>query len=139
MRNRLALGLSIAAALWGVVLLVGAFTFPAYRGISVTVPCPGCPPIERPTETRTLVAMNGPGVLVPVGAPLATAVAAIVLLRSRRVAGSCRAYAAAWVLIVLLWLFTLAAMFSIGVFVLPASVLLTAAAALSSPPAGGDA
>ena len=116
----------MAAVAWGVVLLVGAATLPAYSGTSVSVACPGCPEVRSERTTQTLLQVNGPGVLLPVGFPLVvSALVTITLWRGRP------SKAAAWVLIGLLWPFTLAAIFSIGTFLAPATLLLTLAAVLS--------
>jgi hypothetical protein len=131
-RARLTFALLAAAVLWGALLLVGAFTYPAYEGTSVVLPCPDCPPVEQPAETKTLVEVNGPSVLFPVGVPLAAALGVAGLLRVRSRTGSEGAMIAAWVQIGLVTAFALISMFSIGGFVLPSAVLL-AAAALTAP------
>lgn len=131
MRERLWLVCVAAAVGWGVVLLAGAWLAPVYRGVSVSVACPGCPPVQT-TEMRTLVEVNGPAVLVPVAVPLLAALTVGTLLLLRGATGSSRASLAAWLLIVVLGVFTFLAMFSIGTYVLP-SVALLAFAALLAP------
>ncbi|MCC6237518.1 MAG: hypothetical protein IT299_08075 [Dehalococcoidia bacterium] len=138
MRERLWLVCVAAAVAWGVLLLVAAVVVPVYRGTSISVPCPGCPAVEA-SETRTLVEVNGPRVLVPVAAPLLAALTVGTLLLIRGATGSSIASLAAWLLVVLLGVFALLAMSSIGTYVLP-SVLLLAVAALLAPraPRGVD-
>ena len=128
MRRKIALSLAVAAVLWGLVLLGGALTLPVYGGTTTTVACPGCPAVSE-SSTRTLVEVNGAGVLVVVALPLVVSlVVAVALWRRASRAG-------AWVLVVLLWLFTLLALASIGMFVAPAALLLTTALALGGRPA----
>jgi hypothetical protein len=129
MQRRVALGLSMAAVVWGVALVVGTATFPAYSGTSVSVACPGCPQVRSELPAQTLIEVNGPSVLIPVGLPLVVAALVALVLWSGR-----PSMVAAWVLITLLWLFTLLAMFSIGTFIVPSALLLTLAAALSRKP-----
>lgn len=121
----------VAATAWGVVLLVGAWVAPVYRGVSASVPCPGCP-LVRTTEMRTLVEVNGPQVLIPVAVPLLAALTVGTLLMLRGATGSSVASLGAWLLIVVLGVFALISMFSIGTYVLP-SVLLLSLAALTAP------
>lgn len=129
MARRAGLVCALLAVTWGIVLLVGAFTVPVYRGATVSVPCPGCAPIVE-DRARTLVAVNGPSVALPVGVPLFAALAVSALLTIRAATGSGIASLAAWLLVVVLGVFTLAAMFSIGLYVLPSVLLLAGAAAL---------
>lgn len=131
MRGRVWLVCVAVAVAWGVVLLVGAFVVPVYRGTSTSVPCPGCPPVET-TESRTLVEVNGLGVLVPVAAPLFAALTVGTLLLLRGATGSTMASLGAWLAILVLGVFAAIAMFSIGRYVVP-SVLLLVLAALFAP------
>ena len=85
MRNKSALTCSILAVAWGMVLVVGALTFPVYQGRTITVACPGCPLIVEVDASRTLVEVSGGGVLVAVSLPLVLAAASTLLLwRHRR-------------------------------------------------------
>ncbi len=129
MRRKVVLGLSLAAIAWSVALLVGAATLPFYSGTRVSVDCPGCPEVVSELETRTLLEVNGPGVLLVVGVPLGVSLLVAVTLWSGRPS------VPAWVLIALLWLFSLVAVLSIGMFVMPAALLLTLAAAFAGKPA----
>jgi hypothetical protein len=118
----------MAAIGWGLALLVGAATLPFYSGMHVSVACPGCPEVTS-TDTQTLLEVNGARVLIVVGIPLLIAALVTLTLWSGR-----PSVAAAWVLVGLLWLLTLLAMLSIGFFFVPATLLLTLAAALGRQP-----
>ncbi len=75
--------------------------------------------------------MNGPNVLVVVSIPLAFVAADSLLLWRRRARSKRGAGPAAWMVIALLAAFTLVAMLSIGIFILPVTILLAVACALS--------
>lgn len=105
------LRLCAAAIAWSLALILAAFVAPAYHG-------------ERSSSTgatihtsATLVHVNGTWVLIPVAVPalLALVVLAALALRWRPVAVTA---------VIALAGFNVLAMFSIGVFVLPATVLL---------------
>jgi hypothetical protein len=134
MRGTAALALSLAAVLWGAVLLGGAVTFPLYSGGSTTAQCADCVPSVQTESTATLVEVNGRGVLIVVGIPLAFALVTTGLLWRRLIGGSRVAYLSAWVLIGLLAIFTFLAMFSIASFIVPSVLLLVGAALLSHRP-----
>ena len=123
MRRNVALGLALAAVLWGLVLLGGALTLPVYSGTTTSVACPGCPEVSE-SNTRTLVEVNGAGVLIVVALPLVVSLAVTFALWRRAWR------AGAWVLVALLWLFAFLGLGSIGMFVAPAALLLTIAIAL---------
>jgi hypothetical protein len=139
-RPRLANRLAASAFGWSLVLIPGAFTFPAYSGdtgTSVTRPAISSAPATT-TETfahtsSTLVGQNGTWVLIPVAVPALLVLLAWVALRRGRT-GRLVAKAAA----VLLAAFNLVALFTIGVFVIPATVLLLLAL-LATPAIGGAA
>lgn len=136
MRTRLWLVCVVAAVAWGVVLLAAAFVAPVYRGTSMTVPCAGCPAVET-QETRTLVEVNGPRVLLPVAVPLLGALTVGTLLLIRGATGSAAASFAAWLVVVVLGVFVLLAMFSVGTYMLPSVALLVVAALFAPRAAGG--
>jgi hypothetical protein len=123
------------AALWSASLIVAAFFAPAYRGVTTSVPCAGCQPVIE-QESRTLVEMNGLGVLIPVALPLATSGAVAAFLARARGSGRSALFAA-WAAVGLLGLFALLALFSIGMFVVPTVLLLALAtfASANSPDA----
>jgi len=126
---RRSLRLATAALLWSLVLIPAAFYAPVYHG-------------ERSSSTgatihtsSTLVAVNGTWVLIPVAVPalLALIVSLALTRRDRsRVAGLI-----ATATVVVLGAFNLLAMLSIGVFILPATVLLAWAVFAVPTPARG--
>jgi hypothetical protein len=109
--------ISLAIALvWGTGLVIGAVLVPVYqlsRSGTVT---------EGPA---TLVGVNGWGVLLVAGAPLAAAVATGFALWRHR--GRPGAGVLAWAVTGLLACVNLLAMLSIGVFVLPVTLALVVA------------
>ncbi len=118
-RGRLAFWATVAASLWAIALLIGALLLPVYSSGS------------------TLIEVNGPGVLVPVGVPALVAVLVGLALHRKCVHGSRSSGYVAGVLVGLLGAFCLVSMFSIGVFVLPVAMLLTLAATLTPFPETG--
>jgi hypothetical protein len=100
---------SIAVAA-GTALLAAAFLAPVY-GTDSSSGEPG---------DRTLVAVNGPGVLVVAGLPLVLALAVGAALRWRRPT-------LAWALTALLGALNLVALLSVGVFILPVTTALLVA------------
>jgi hypothetical protein len=111
------------AALWGVALLVGATTLPAYDGGTGTSSPDGT--LHETHTTATLVEANGRGVLVTMAVPLVITlvVAALLLYRRRQQV----AVAIATVLVALLAVATVLAMLSVGAFVLPVVAALVVA------------
>jgi hypothetical protein len=124
--TRLGRGASLAlliGAIWSVALVVAGFLTPMYESESVS----------SSGEVRhgpgTLVGVNGLGVVVVLAVPLLVTLAAgSALWSSRR-----GAVAFAWTLTGLLAGFTLLAMLSIGVFILPITAALFVACAVHRP------
>ena len=111
------------AALWGVGLVIAAAVAPAYRSTSAS---------SSGTVTHTsatLVQENGVRVLAPVSAPLLAVGAVTFSLWHRRRREQRGAGTLAWTVVALLGGFTLLAMLSIGVFILPVVVLVAVACA----------
>ena len=81
----------------------------------------------------SLVAVNGPKVLLPLAAPLSVVVLVSGLLRFRTWRGSSGAGVLAWSLSVLLDLLALAGLLTIGILILPVAVLVSVACALMRP------
>lgn len=106
------------AVLFGVGLIVAGFVAPLYS----TEIASSSGEVTR--GTATLVEVNGAGVMVVLSLPLVMAVAVGWALWQRRRRG---AVALAWTLTGLLAVFTLLAMLSIGVFVLPVTAALIVA------------
>lgn len=109
--------------MWGLGLVVAGFLIPAYQ--STAMSSSG----ELTQSTKTLVDMNGPGVVVVLAVPFLTTllVAGALLVRSRRAA-----LPFAWALTALLAVFNLVGMLTIGVFVLPVTAALVVACTMSS-------
>jgi hypothetical protein len=111
------------AVVWSALLVVGALVLPAYGTSSQSATLEGTVNTEPVmTGTDTLVGVNGQGVLLVVGIPLIVTmlVAAALAFRRRRIG---------WVLTAILGLFTLLAMLSIGIFILPTTLALVVACA----------
>jgi hypothetical protein len=109
---------------WGLGLIVAGFVVPMYRTTS-----------ESTTDTvtygsDTLVGVNGPDVLVGLAVPFVVTVlvGCALLLRAHR-----GALLAAWMLSVMLAMFTVLAMTSVGLFVVPVTAALIVACAASRP------
>lgn len=113
------------AAVWSVGLVIAAAVAPAYSSSSASSS-------GAVTHTSaTLVQENGLRVLVPVSLPLVAVGAVTFSLRRRRKQEKPGAGALAWTVVALLGAFTILAMLSIGVFILPAVVVLAVACARS--------
>lgn len=112
------------AVLFGVGLIVAGFVAPLYSSESASSSG------EVTRGTATLVEMNGAGVLVALSLPLVMAVVVGCALSQRRRRG---AVALAWTVTGLLGVFTLLAMLSIGVFILPVTAALIVACGTAGP------
>ncbi len=119
-----ALGVALVVAAG---LVLAAWTAPVYRSVAVSSSSDGLETVARSSET--LVGMEGASVLIPVSIPLVVACGVAGVLIRRRARGLPRAGMAAWLLSWLLGAFSLVAMMSIGVFVLPVVVALLVACA----------
>lgn len=126
-RGRWAFGLAVLAFGWGIALLVAAFVVPVYSSLFTSAPSG----VSVPSASTTLVQVNGLGVLVPVGLPALIAAVVWFALHRKCSRGSRPSGHVAWALIWLLIAFCLVAVASIGMFVVPAAVLLAGAAALT--------
>jgi hypothetical protein len=114
------------ALVWSALLVVGALVLPAYgtSSQSATLDTGTSAASTAPvtTGTETLVGVNGEGVLVVIGIPLVVTmlVGTALAFRRRRIG---------WVLTSILGFFTLLAMLSIGIFILPTTLALVVACA----------
>lgn len=112
---------------WGLGLIIAGFVVPMYRTASESTTG------EVTYGSDTLVGVNGPGVVVVLAVPFVVTVlvGCALLLRAHR-----GARLAAWTLTVMLAMFTLLAMMSIGVFVVPvtAALIVACAASRAQPP-----
>jgi energy-converting hydrogenase Eha subunit B len=105
-------------------LVAAAFFAPLYSGQSATSTG------TATTSTGTLVGVNGLWVVLPVSVPLLLALAAWLGLHRRCSMGSSAGTIVAWSAAALLGIASLLA-FSIGILVLPISILILLAAALT--------
>jgi hypothetical protein len=128
-RGQLAFGLTALAFVWAVALIAGAFVVPLYSGEE------GGTSLGRsfgPVNTSsTLIAQNGLWVLVPVAVPAVMSLLVWIALRRKCMTNSRAASVAASAGTGVLAVFNTIAMFSIGVFVLPVTVLLIWAVAIT--------
>ena len=118
--------ISLASALvWAAGLVIAAVLVPTYQSSGVS---------SSGTVTdgaATLVEVNGWGVLLVAGAPLAAALVIWFALWRRR--GLQDAGVLAWVVTALLICFNVLALLSIGVFVIPVTLALVVACATHGP------
>ena len=127
-RGGWAFAFTVAGFAWGVALLPAALLLPAYQGAIASSS-------GAVTQTSaTLVAENGPWVLWIVALPALLAVIAWFGLHRRCASASQYGTVLAWMAIAALLLLSLLAAASVGMFLLPAGLLLAAAARLT--PAG---
>ena len=117
-RHPLPFRLTGAAFVWSLLLMAGAFWVPVYSGSGFGT-------------TSTLVAVNGLWVLAPVCVPAVLTAFTWVALHRKCSRDSRAAGFAASAVIAVLAAFNLVAMFSIGVFILPVTLLLVCAARLT--------
>jgi hypothetical protein len=124
-RGRRAFWLTIAGLAWSAALLAGAFVLPVYgsSGTSSTG--------LSWSGSSTLVAVNGVGVLIPVGIPLLISAFVWFALHRKCSCGGPVAGYLAWALVVVLALGCLVAAASIGLLIVPVVLLLGRAAALT--------
>jgi multisubunit Na+/H+ antiporter MnhG subunit len=128
-RGWLAFGLGAGAVAWATALVVVAFTVPSYSGESCQVTPGGAPTCS--SASQTLFAVNGWWVVeLLVGVTLVAAIA-LWALHMRCSRPSTGATTAATCCIVGLFAFSVVSGFSIGLFVLPVVLLLTASARLT--------
>jgi hypothetical protein len=124
-RGQWAFALTMTAFFWGLALVPAALLLPAYHGSSSSNS-------GIVTHTSgTLVGENGPWVLGVVGLPALLALIAWFGLHRRCASASRRGAALAWTAIAALLLLSLLAAASVGPFLLPAALLLIAAARLT--------
>jgi hypothetical protein len=124
-QGRQAFWLTTAALAWSAALMGAAFVLPLYSssGASSTG--------AHVSGPVTLVAVNGLGVLVPVSIPLLISAFVWVALYRKCADGGTIAGYLAWTLVGLLALGCLAAAASIGLLVVPVTLFLGRAAAIT--------
>lgn len=117
--------LTTAALVWSGALVAAAFLLPVY-GVSAASSAG-----TRSSGSLTLVAVNGLGVLIPVGMPLLLSATAWMALHRKCSRGGSIAGYLAWALVAALAVGCLIAAASIGLFVVPVALLLARAAAIT--------
>ena len=121
----MAFWLTVAAFVWSVALIVGAFVVPVYSGS-------GASSISGPFSTHaTLVAQNGLRVLLPISVPAALTLFVWIALHRKCSHNSRAAGVAASAGIAVLAAFNTLAMLSVGIFIVPVTLLLVWAASLT--------
>lgn len=124
-QGRWAFGLTVGAFGWGLALVAAAFLAPVYSG--QTSSSTG----DVAKTSSTLVGQNGLWVIVPAAVPAALALLVWFGLQRKCSRGSRLGTYLAWGAVVVLAVFAVVAAASIGLFVLPAVLLLAAAAAMT--------
>ena len=124
-QGRQAFWLTSAAVTWSTALVGGAFTLPVYSSSATSSTG------ARVFGTLTLVAVNGLGVLVPVGIPLLISALVSFALHRKCSRGGPFAGRLAWMLVAVLALGCVVAAASIGLLVVPVALLLGLAAAIT--------
>jgi hypothetical protein len=127
-RGAWAFSLTVFAVCWSALVLAGAFWLPAYQGESSS-----SGGVVTHTSA-TLVGVNGLDAALLLALPLGLTVAAGIGLHLRCSRGSPAGGAGAWLAVGVLAALTVFGAASIGLYVLPATLLLAAAARLT--PAG---
>jgi hypothetical protein len=114
----------LVAGLYSVGIIVAGFLLPTYTSLSLTSTG------QVKHNSTTLVGENGIGSVFVLSVPLilTLAVAAALRLHAKR-----RAIAVAWTLFGLLALFNLAAMMTIGLYIIPVTICLLYACSRYSP------
>jgi hypothetical protein len=135
-RSRPGVLIALAVALaWSVALLIAAVTVPVYSGTG-TAGGSGSSAVVITHTSATLVGENGFAVLAVIAVPLLIVLAVGYLLWRRASDPAGGAGALAWTLTALLAAGNLLAMVTVGIFVLPVTVALVVACALSRPRPG---
>lgn len=129
--GRQAFWLSTAALAWSAALVGAAFVLPVYGTSGAS------PTGAHSSGSLTLVAVNGLGVLVPVGIPVLISALVWAALCRKCLRGTRFAGYLAWTLVAMLALGCLVAAASIGLVVVPVVLLLGRAAAIT--PSGSAA
>jgi hypothetical protein len=132
-RRQLAIRLNVGALVWSAGLVVAALVVPAYDSSETSAGVDGV------TLTHaTLVQVNGARALVVMAIPALVSAVALWAIRARR-AGARWGAPVAWASVTVLAAETVVGILTIGVFILPATVLLVAAVRLATgAPAGGE-
>lgn len=120
----------VVAVGWGVALLIAAAAVPAVSSTSVSGSGPGTQTTVTHSSS-TLLEGEGPSVLVPVAAPLVAAGGVACILRRRRTQGRPGVGAVGWTVVAVLGILDLLGAMSIGLFMVPVTIALAVACALT--------
>lgn len=124
-RGRQAFWFTVAAFVWSAALVGAAFLLPVYGSSSTSSTG------AHSSTSLTLVHVNGPGVLIPVGVPLIIVALVWVALHRKCSRGGRVAGYVAQTLVWMLAAACLVAIASVGLFILPVAALLARAAAIT--------
>ena len=125
-RGRLAFELTVGAVAWGLVLVAAGFFVPVYGGSLIS-----STGVVKST-TSTLVEVNGVWVVAPLVVPVVLASLGWFGLHRKCSRGARAGAYLAWGCVTALGTFSVVAAASIGLFIVPAVLLLAAAAKLTS-------
>lgn len=110
---------------WSAALVAGAFTLPVYASSATSSTG------AHSSGSQSLVAVNGLGVLVPVGIPLIVSALVWLALHHKCSHGGPSAGYVAWMLVAVLVLGCVVAAASIGLLIVPVALMLGRAAAIT--------
>jgi uncharacterized membrane protein YhaH (DUF805 family) len=127
--GRQAFWLTVAAFVWSAALVGAAFVLPLYGGSSTSSTG------VHPSASLTLVQINGPRVLIPMGLPLIIVALAWAALHRKCSRGGRVPGYVAWTFVGVLAAGCLAGIASVGWLIVPVAGLLSCAAAIT--PTGG--
>jgi|HubBroStandDraft_6_1064221.scaffolds.fasta_scaffold73106_3 hypothetical protein len=127
--GRQAFWFTVAAFVWSAALVGAVFVLPFYGSSSVSSTG------AHSSPSLTLIQVNGPGVLVPMGIPLIIVALVWAALHRKCSRGGRAARYVAWTLVGMLAAGCLVAIASVGLLIAPVAALLWCAAAIT--PSGG--
>jgi hypothetical protein len=129
--NRTTRNSLIVALVLSALIIVAGFTLPMYSSSSGDAVAPGDAPATPTFGTGTIVGVNGLSSLLVLALPLlVTICVAVALMRSSQAARI-----TAWTVTGLLAVFTVMALMSIGIFLVPVTIALVIACFSSRPTA----
>jgi hypothetical protein len=126
-RWRIAVRLSVAALVWSFGLVLAALFAPAYSTSSTSSDVNGVT-----LSSATLVQVNGAWVLILVGIPALVSAVVILAIRARR-SGARWGAPLAWAAIAVLTAEALVGFATIGLFLVPAIILLSMSVSRAAP------
>jgi hypothetical protein len=128
--GRQAFWFTVAAFVWSAALVAAAFVLPLYGSSSTSSTR------VHSSASLTLVQVNGPGVLIPMGVPLIIVALVWATLHRKCSRGGRVPGYAAWTFVGMLGAGCLVAIASVGLLIAPVAALLCCAAAIT--PSGGS-